>query len=780
VALNSYKISDDLHLVKSAVERKVAAKPVEVPTNHIVIIDCSGSMYGDLPKVREQLKKKIPKVLKETDTLSVIWFSGRDQFGTLLEAEPVSTLTDLTTVNAAIDRWVRPQGLTGFKQPLEEALKVVERLKAKFAGHATSLFFMSDGCDNQWGKADILKAVEKVGASVSAATFVEYGYYADRPLLTQMAEKSGGTLIFSEHFDKYAPIFESAISKKVSGAPRIEVTVEGDPIGGFAFTFDDQDLLTFAVEDGKVRVPADTEAVYFLAPKPVGTKGVELVTIAKGASEGSSDPLLKSAYAAVSLFSTRMSSNVVFSLLKALGDVDYIEKFSGCFGKQKYSEFQESSKLAAFDSKLRFLKGFDPNKVPREDAFTVLELLRILADDEARVLLDHPEFSYTKIGRSRLDASDQLTSDEIDEVKQLSEQIANERDAKKLTELTQKLSALTAAKQPALKFVADPVGDQGYPISTLTLNEERPNISILVKKLGTVDISARLTDELKDTLPASFPTYIHRNYTIVKDGLINVKRLPVLVSDTVLARLRTEGLVGAEPPTKQGDRTLVVVDLGSLPVINRKMVKATSAKVLFEREYELAKLRASQKVFNTIKKEQFPRKSEGFEAVYSIEAAAWLKEQGLTDFGGFSPKSVAAEATDFYMGKELKVSLKGLSSLPSLKDVKEKIAKNKLTASASLMVPAVNEVEAYLVSDDYKQAKDGPTAFEAWLTMKAAETTKAVRSLIFEMAQTKFSVIVGQVWFSEFASLEENSMTVTVDGEKVEGKVDMREIEIKI
>ncbi len=273
----SFAVSDSLYLTSLPVSWKEPAKPKEVPTNHLAVIDCSGSMAYDLPKIREQLKKKLPKLLREKDTISIIWFSGRSQFGTLLEAEPVATLTDLKDVEQAIDRWLRPTGMTGFKEPLEEVPNLVARVSKKTPGSVFSLFFMSDGCDNQWPRQDILKAVEKAGSSVASATFIEYGYYADRPLLTQMAEKSGGALIFAEDFDRYVPAFEAAIQKRQSGAKRVEVKIPGDPIAGFVYAFSGNDLLTFAVEAGSVQVPEDTKEVWFLSPSVVGILAGKLV-----------------------------------------------------------------------------------------------------------------------------------------------------------------------------------------------------------------------------------------------------------------------------------------------------------------------------------------------------------------------------------------------------------------------------------------------------------------------------------------------------------------------
>ncbi len=282
---HSFKVADKLYLVRHPIahDTKAPAKAVEVPTDHTLVIDCSGSMSWDLPKIREQLKKKLPKMLKKDDTFSAIWFSGRGQCGILLEKEPVATLTDLAAVNKAIDRWITPNGLTGFKEPLEKALDLAGKLGGK--GRAISLTFMSDGCDNQWSRGEILKVVEKLGPKVSSSTFVEYGYYADRPLLTAMAEKAGGSLIFAEDFDRYEPAFETCMTKKASGAKRVDVSIKGDPIGGFAYALHDGDLMTFAASSGTVAVPEDLKEIWYLSPTVVGVQGEDLVTLSEQAAK---------------------------------------------------------------------------------------------------------------------------------------------------------------------------------------------------------------------------------------------------------------------------------------------------------------------------------------------------------------------------------------------------------------------------------------------------------------------------------------------------------------
>ena len=783
----SYRVADSLYLVRNTLNKKAPAKPVEVPTNHFAIIDCSGSMYHDLPKIREQLKRKLPKILKEKDTLTVIWFSGRKQFGTLLEAEPVSTLADLAEVERAIDRWLKPVGLTGFKEPMEEAAKVAERVTKANPGSVASLFFISDGCDNQWGRAEILQATEKAAGGFASCTYVEYGYYADRPLLTAMAERSGGNLIFSEDFDRYAPLFEAAMQKKLSGAPRVEVKIEGDAIEGFAYALADGDLLTYAVEGGVVHVPEDLRELVYLSPTAIGNEkhlGELAQEFADPNSEVSEGPeAIASAYAAVSLFAVRMKPKLVLPLLKALGDVRLINQFSTCFGKQAYSAFQDASQSAAFEKAERWTEGRDPNKVPRDDAFTVLQLMQLLAEDsDNRVLLDHEAFSYSRIGRGRKDASEELTPAELDEIQELTSKIASTKDAKEIKAHNARIAAITDSKKPALKFTAEPAPD-GYPISTLTFNENRPNISFLVRKEGTVGIPADRLDESK--MPSNVvASHIYRNYAVIKDGLVNIDRLPVRLSQKTYDALLANGcpdnvFEGAE--SEPGAGTTYILNLRALPVINQQMVKDVSAKDYFEKKYELTQLQAVSKVYNSFSKELLDEdKSMGFADKFGDEATAWLKENGVTEHGGYAPKTVQAEATDFYMGKELKINLKGLSSLPSLNDVRKQLAKDKLNAGGKLMAPTVKKVEAFLASDIYKDAADQEAVLKAWLEGQTKDAKSKTRQLIYEISQTTFALLVGQVWFSEFSSLDENELTIEVGDDTIACKAEMREIEVKI
>jgi hypothetical protein len=773
--MHSYKITENLFLI----EEQIATEKVEivqVPVNHIIVLDCSGSMSCELPKIREQLKNKLPKILGQDDSISIIWFSGRDEFGTLIEGEKISSLTDLNTLNKTIDRWLQPIGLTGFKQPLEEVGVLISKLKG-----VCSLFFMSDGCDNQWRKSEILDAIEKIADHISSATIVEYGYYADRNLLTQMAEKFGGSLIFSENFNKYEPVFENVLQKKISGRPRKQIQIS-NALNDFVYAITDEDIIAYKVDNNATSIPEDINAIWYLSKEEKCES--QAINFDNNSLKNGS-PVYNSLYAALSLFSVRMKSDVVYSILKCLGDVRLINQFGGCFGKQKYSEFIEMCKQATFGVD-RFVEGRDINAIPQDDAFTVIELLNMLyEDDYNKVVLDSDLFVYNLIGRKTLDSSSMLTDDEQAKMTDIMNKMASTSDVAQTKKLMLEMNSIVESKKEPLKFVIDENDKiNGYSLDALVFAEERPNISIMVRKNGTVDISDYIPEEFKDALPTEIKTFIYRNYAIIKDGIVNVDVLPVRLTKKTLAKLIKK--IGMDVITHI-EGNLYTLNLRALPVINRMMIRDVSAKSLCNKQYELIKLQAMQKVYNTYRKEWSDRKSVGFIDTFGEEISDWLKEIGITDYSGFAPKRVVAESTDFYLGKELNVKIKGLSTLPSVNDVKKRIASGKLTPSAALMADAIQEVETHISEFISKNENDEDVVDEVekgefieWLESESFSVIKSVRKLIFELSQIKFAVIVGQIWFVEFESLEENTLDIEIDGVDLNCMIELKEVEVKI
>lgn len=799
--VTSWQVGPDLFLNHHAIALSAAAAQPTAPepTHHVLVLDVSGSMYSDLPLIREQLKSRLPTMLGEDDTITIIWFSGRGECGILFEAVK-PTLKDLADINRAIDRWLRPVGLTGFKEPLMLVQEVSARLVAKYKSPRISLFFMSDGCDNVWRRDEILTVMSHVGAVIAASTMVMYGYYADQPFLTKMAEKSGGCVILAQDFKSYEPTFEAALKRRAPAAKKNTVKVAADPIGGFVFALDGAEVLTFEVDGGKATVPAHVTDVFYLTTTATSHQR-DLVKLVASSVPTANDGealtgVLSATYAAASLFAQRIQPKIVWSLLRALGDVRLIEEFAMCFGKQRYGDFVATTKAAAFGDG-RFVRGYDPHRAPKEDAFTVLDLFDLLSRNEGcRILTASDAFQYTRIGRKAVDKGLMLTVTESKAAAELADEIkalCEAREVAPMLAALDKLDAILRNRKRGLKFASDTVAaEKGYH-PDLVWNETMPNLSFRVFIPGFVNLAEiEMPDDVRAKLPGIIPTFMFRTYTVVKDGLVHLEWLPVVVPRDVFDTLVAVGVIdpNVEPWTEADGGMRGVIDMRKVPVINQKMVNEVSARAMAEKTWKLLTLKAEAKVWKHYTPE---RESKGFATVYGQAAAKWLDANGITDHSGFKVETTAAPPVDFDIGRALDVKIPGFSSLPSVKEVRERMeamatatagvgiapAKKgkakEVTPAGKLMVPALCEVDALMASPFYAKAADKDAFLATWVGDKAKATVAETRKLQTKIAKLRFCVIVGQVWFKEFASFDDKVLKLDLGGEAREVTFDLDE-----
>ncbi|MEI7508257.1 MAG: hypothetical protein WCJ62_02200, partial [Flavobacterium sp.] len=86
------KLDENYYLTTQRVgENSPVTKQIK-DVNHLIVVDVSGSMSFDLPEIRKNLKNKLSNLVKENDTVSIIWFSGRNDAGILKEEVEVHSL----------------------------------------------------------------------------------------------------------------------------------------------------------------------------------------------------------------------------------------------------------------------------------------------------------------------------------------------------------------------------------------------------------------------------------------------------------------------------------------------------------------------------------------------------------------------------------------------------------------------------------------------------------------------------------------------------------------
>lgn len=696
-----------------------AAAPVPAPIHHIIVTDISGSMYSDLPELRTHLKNKLATLVGPNDTVSLVWFSGRGQFGTIVEAMKVNGVADLSSLHTAIDRFLVPTGLTGFKEPLQEVANIVDRLKKKAPGALFNMNFMTDGYDNQWSDKEILDLCAMLATKLDSAAIIEYGYYCNRPLLTKMAETLGGKLVFSEDFQSYAAAFAGSLG---GSAKKVPVKLDCVPSEGYVFALAGETLLTFTPDaDNVVLVPEGLGTIaYFTNCHPTAAGRAEIAR--KAEKFDHKKHTNAHLFAAVVPLAQRMQTETLFSVLGALGDVALVQSFSNCFSKEDYSRFQAEALAAAADPAKRYAAGYDAAAVPKEDAYTVLELLSDLSSSEDNLFYPyHEAFVYERIGAAR------------------------------------------AANDEEVRFnIADKT--KGYRINGLVWSEDRPNVSIRVK----VDGAVTLPKSRPTVLPLSIDSFIYRAYTIIKDGIVHTRKLPVSLNETTFAKLQANGLLTGETYVAG---KVYVLEFPKLPVINRLMVKGATAKDTFQAVVDLALLKGAQKVFNDWRDRISPKVSAKYLALYGEAGTEYLKSVGVTEYNGFNPPSTTVKSGDFYMAKELKISVKGLSSLPKVLDVENAIdavntsgGKKKLKIGEFVMSGAIKRLDDFMNSPAYTTAADGNALLATWLEAEQKAIVTQTRELMVQLAQRKFSVVVGHIWFSDLPSMDDNTLNIDVPG----------------
>ena len=741
----SVKLKNDFYLtVKDLNVSQAIQKPKSLPTNFIFVIDVSGSMYYDLEMIRKQLKNKLPNLTKVGDTVTFIWFSGHDQAGILKEEVEIQALTDLQTLNEAIDRYLKAICLTAFHKPLVLAKEAIQRMKKNRPDSVFSLIFLTDGYNNDCRWSDVMASLKELEDELAASTFVEYGYYADTRRVTEMAQSIGGEKLDAAHFDDYDVVFEAKLQKSYSSSKRIVVDVPSST-HDFAFTVSEGEIILYSINDGKVTIPDSTEKLLYFTDTsfgPVNTFDHSML------------------YAALYVLSDKMEYDEADLLFQKLGDKHLYTVFVNAYGKQKLMDFKSLVKECVTDKDKRFVDGYGDSLVADEDAYCVMNLIDDLTADDSSVFFPyHKDFNYKRIGAKR-EQQKGFTDNE-------KQQIVEATTIDAVKEIVDK------AENREIEFV-NTDERKGQRLSDLVWSSSRANLSVRARYEGYVKVPKN-----KFGLKV-VNTFIYRNYTLIKDGILNVSKLPIKASEETIQTFSNLGLI-----IDVDKNDIITIDFSSLPVVNRKMVKSISASALAQKEYNLFEMKALEKVWKYYENKHFPRVSEGFVNLYGADGEKWLKELGLTQYNGFAPKTTSAKASDMYMAVELKTKIAKHITLPKVDVVIAKYLANKsLNPAETLMAVAIKDYEYLINSAVYLSLTDHASKDNVLHTLlSSAKTNIRVerRKLLQEIAQIKFALILSKKWFEEFNSFDENKLTMTMNGSgDVQFTFDMVEKEIAL
>jgi len=390
--------------------------------HYVYLVDCSYSMSGDLENIRDHLKTIMMNLVSEDDRLSVVYFSGKGQVGTVFENVQINEHT-VSLQNSVIDSNLKPIGMTCFKDALDYAIGVSERDGSPIT---KCLVMLTDGYDNQSGKDVVRDTAQTAAQHFDSIAFLEYGWYADRELLSELAHKVGGAHVFSEGHTQY----NKAIETSFKSAPRekmVEIPV-GELKCDIVYIHNGMIKIT-SVSNGVIKVPETLHWFYQIMPDE---------HIPEHAGE---NQLYMMLYYAVSVG----NDELCWDVLKRLGDVCLIDEYTNAFTKQELTEFKDHVETCVFDVDARFVDGVDHDKVPSKDCLTVVDVIEHLSTTGAEMITDSPYFSYNRIGRKKKEEEGELP-----------------------------------------RFTKAP--KSAFSMTNIVYNKSRPNVSVQVTVDGTVEV----------------------------------------------------------------------------------------------------------------------------------------------------------------------------------------------------------------------------------------------------------------------------------------------------
>jgi hypothetical protein len=676
--------------------------------------------------MRKQLKNRISEIVRPEDTITIIAFSSPQVCYVLKELVKVNTPEQLAELQAAIDRYLVPNGWTDFVPPIKATEKLINENSGNW-----NWIFLSDGGHNEGPFEDVVNALNVLQGKVANATIIEYGYRADSQRLSEMAELLGGTKIQAEDFDTYVPVFESAIKGTIV-APVVEVDVTSmlDSIKYKKFIYindSSKSVHVLSPKDGKLLVPAYVKDLITVSTKIVGDYSK---------SKNSKAPL-EDYYAAAYAMADRLQYDIVDDILAALGDIKFIDMYQDAFGKQKLFAFQNELLSAIFDESLR--GTIDENYTPKDTSYCVIDFFNDLMSDDNLIKVADPAFAYKRIGAKSVD---KVILTEAEKAK-----LASAKTKKDLDKV------MESAEDRAVKMT---MVNKGYPVSDFTWNEDRANLSALMK----IDV---VLDLPKNNVGLSqVQSFVFRNYTIIKDGILNINTLPVIITQGALDKFsKIPNITLTDVEITENNTYECIIDISALPVVNRKRIRSSKMKKMTKLALQLNDYKFQLKYLGYLKKElgvtdsaYSPTGSTGLTA----EQWTYLESLGITYKNGYAPKKEVDKNGDYYMALTLNSNFKGFSSVPAIEAIDKKLKAGKsLTASEEYL----NLVMAF-VDKKYLANKKGEAYKDAIRSAFNALTIKK-RKVAEELSQMKFAMIISRKWFSDCESFDDNTDTIVSD-----------------
>lgn len=691
--VNSYPI---------VIPQKVDVKAIEASdsSHQYLIFDRSGSMYGYLDRVMDEVTKYVD-ALPDGSSVSLGYFSSTGEYNLSV---PYTLKKEIDGVKKTINSYRDALGLTNFIQILEKVNSTSAKSKEK-----SSLFFFTDGCHNSGGsKKDIENALLAWKEYSNITTFVGYGYI-DRDMMTWMAKTTGGSFVHLDSFANFGMLLSEFGSAVEDCSPSIEVDV---PVNVDMISFNSRTIVQYAPTNNKIKYKVskkDYRGLFFITDYKLddATEITELDTT-----------LEKGIRALAYIASQKNDVPTALELLSYLGDKYLIRLLYNSISPDEFAVAESKLRKSTYSPADRYIEGKVSNYLPSPDAFCILDALNILSNDNTvKMYINDDDFEYEKISKKTV----QLDG-------------------------------------PYPKFESD----NGVYLNNIVYNKERLNVSVSTSTKATVDLLSDKFVKNPGTkaeldslnLPQDYTVSLYRTYTIISDGRLQTKKL-------VLSDLSKDSIQQlASVITKRSDGKYLL-DLSQLPIINQTYSQVTSAKTLAENIWNEKKLTDAISVFNHLKKVEMDLqgKVSTKDVGLTDEQVKYLFEHFYIKNNSYNPPLQVLTGNDEFEAYSFSIDIKGFSKA-SAKDVIAKIDSKKKTTPRELLIEQtyVNRLDGYKASKMVRIL----TLLE-YYDAQLSKLNSALNNVRKQVQLSKFAIILASKGkMDEFTSRENMQLTLSV------------------
>ena len=654
---------------------------------NIFIGDASGSMGDYIRQLAQDMMGRIDKIPRG-DALLLGIFSSPGWYRWLITRE-LSETNDYEKCKAIIQEELYARAMTCFSEILIDTPQAIRPFLGKY--QVATLTFFSDGIPTVYPIQKEDKAIDDaltaLAPIITSSSIIAYGDYSDRKRLARMAQILGGEFIATDNVHSIGETLERSVGKRSSRRKKVKLPSKND----FVFTLGADGTVgslvsSFNVKGGEVSVD-EQDSVYILNYQ--------------AKSEKTTTPLDVQYAAVLALLSDNRIDEAI-NFLSAIGDVALVEALSSALTNAEIARAELLIREALTDPRKRFTKGQQPNCLPKEDAFDLLDCLGLLMDDDCKFYPYHPGFQYKRIGRA------------------------------------------TKVKPGYPKFI--PTENVAIGISGLVGNQSELNLSVRAQIPGTIELPDQIVTSEGNTLkrhevnlPEIFPTHIFRNYTVISNALLAVTTLPLTVKNSTIATtLQDNGVLSSA-----SDGEISVADFTKIPICNRKRGKeANDWQAIANLAYSMLEVGSVLKVLKAKRDELDPDREAEQSVQYTPEQIAFLSACGVDRNGAFSPPVDQEEPTDVLDVRTFEAKIDKGSPV-SIKDFTLMLeGKKKFNFVGEMMKIGHDLIEGGM-------PKQKGTAL-VWLNSQIKAFTETKRTLDQEFNARRFAAVLNGLWGKSF------------------------------